>query len=511
VTVAAQTFDLVVAANRLPVDRVVDADGTSTWRRSPGGLVTALESVMRGREAAWVGWAGETGQAAEPFVEDGVYLRPVALSPSELEEYYEGFSNDTLWPIFHDVIVPATFHREWWNTYRTVNQRFAEAIADVAAPGATVWVHDYQLQLVPAMLRAIRPDVRIGWFNHIPFPPVELFAQLPWRRALVEGLLGADFLGFQRAADAGNFLRSCRRLLGMATTADTITFTPPGDDPTARRTVRANAIPISVDFRGLDALSRTPEVMARAAEIRASLGNPKVLMLGVDRLDYTKGIRHRLKAYEELLRDKVIAPPEVTLMQVATPSRERVDAYRQLREEIEGTVGRINGEYSDIGSPAVYYQYHSYPREEMAAMFLAADVMLVTPLRDGMNLVAKEYVTCRHDLGGALVLSEFAGAWHELHQAFICNPHDIEGVKQSIVRAINASEEERRRRMKALRKRVATHDVQRWASRYLEALASAPLRPHRPTRASDKERRGVERANRANQRMSDKASERIAH
>jgi trehalose 6-phosphate synthase len=249
-------------------------------------------------------------------------------------------------------------------------------------------------------------------------------------------------------------------------------------------------------------------VVARAAEIRASLGNPKILMLGVDRLDYTKGIRHRLKAYEELLQDKAIAPPNVTLMQVSTPSRERVDAYRHLREEIERTVGSINGEYSDIGSPAVFYLYQSYPRDEMAAMFLAADVMLVTPLRDGMNLIAKEYVACRHDLGGALVLSEFAGAWHELHQAFICNPHDVEGVKQTIMRAITAPEDERRRRMKALRKRVATHDVQRWATRYLEALASAPARPHRPTRASDEERRGVERANRSNRRALDKASER---
>jgi trehalose 6-phosphate synthase len=507
VTVADPTFDLVVAANRLPVDREVDAEGRSTWRRSPGGLVTAMESVMRGRDAAWVGWAGEPGPAPEPFREDEMHLHPVALSPLEIQKYYEGFSNDTLWPIYHDVIVPASFHREWWNTYRTVNYRFAEAIAKVAAPGATVWVHDYQLQLVPAMVRALRPDVRIGWFNHIPFPPVELFAQLPWRRALVEGLLGADFLGFQRTADAENFLRTCRRLLGMATKGDTVTFTPPGDDLSASRTVRASAIPISVDFQGLEQLARTPEVIARAAEIRASLGDPKILMLGVDRLDYTKGIRHRLKAYDELLADKVIAPPEVTLMQVATPSRERVDAYRLLREEIEGTVGRINGQYSDIGSPAVYYLYHSYPRAEMAAMFLAADVMLVTPLRDGMNLVAKEYVACRHDLGGALVLSEFAGAWHELHQAFICNPHDIEGVKQAIVRAITTSDSDRRRRMKALRKRVANHDVQRWAARYLEALAAAPSKPHRPTLASDQERRGAERANRANQLASDKASE----
>jgi len=508
VTVAGGTFDLVVVANRLPVERVVDASGGGTWQRSPGGLVTALESVMRGRDAAWVGWAGAPGPAAEPVREEGIHLHPVGLSSTEIEEYYEGFSNETLWPIYHDVIVPATFHRAWWNTYRRVNHRFAKAVAEVAAPGATVWVHDYQLQLVPAMVRAIRPDVRIGWFNHIPFPPVELFAQLPWRRALVEGLLGADFLGFQRTPDAENFLRCCRRLLGMTTKADTVTFTPSGNDPFAQRTVRAAAIPISVDFRGLDQLARTPAVAARAAEIRVSLGDPKILVLGVDRLDYTKGIRHRLKAYEELLQDKAIAPPEVMLMQVALPSHERVDAYRHLREEVEGTVGRINGEFSAIGSPAVHYLHHVYPRAEMVAMFLAADVLLVTPLRDGMNLIAKEYVSCRHDLGGALVLSEFTGAWHELHQAFICNPHDIEGLKQSIMCAITAPEDERRSRMKALRKRVGDHDVQRWASRYLEALASAPVRPRWSTRVSDQERRGGERACRANQRASDRASER---
>ena len=508
-TLAGPTFDLVVAANRLPVDLVIDEGGESTWERSPGGLVSAMESVMEGRNAAWVGWAGESGPAPEPFHQAELYLHPVGMTAAEIEEYYEGFSNDTLWPIYHDVIVPASFHRNWWNTYRTVNHRFAQAIAQVAAPGATVWVHDYQLQLVPAMLRAIRPDLRIGWFNHIPFPPVELFAQLPWRRALVEGLLGADFLGFQRTADAENFLRVCRRLLGMSTKGDTVTFTPPGDDP-ARRTVRASAIPISVDFQGLSDLARTPAVLARAAQIRASLGDPEILLLGVDRLDYTKGIRHRLKAYEELLRDKAVTPPDVTLMQVATPSRERVDAYRLLRDELERTVGQINGEYSVLGSTAIHYFHHSYPKDEMAAMFVAADVMLVTPLRDGMNLVAKEYVACRNDLGGALVLSEFTGAWHELHQAFICNPHDIEGVKQTIMRAITAPEDERRRRMKAMRKRVADNDAQRWASRYLDSLASAPLKPHRRTRAKDEELAEAERANRANLRASDRAAERVS-
>jgi trehalose 6-phosphate synthase len=201
-------------------------------------------------------------------------------------------------------MVPASFHRSWWNTYRTVNHRFAQAIVEVAAPGATVWVHDYHLQLVPGMVRSIRPDVRMGWFNHIPFPPVELFAQLPWRRALVEGVLGADFLGFQLTEDADNFLRVCGRLLAMATKGDTVTFTSPGEHPTVR-TVRASAIPISVDFKGLDA-PRAPHRSSRAAQILACLGNPETLMLGVDRLDYTKGIRHRLKAYQELLQDKVV-------------------------------------------------------------------------------------------------------------------------------------------------------------------------------------------------------------
>jgi trehalose 6-phosphate synthase len=407
-----------------------------------------------------------------------MHLRPVPLSEQEIAHYYEGFSNDTLWPIYHDVIVPATFHRYWFTAYEQVNRRFAEAVSEVAAPGATVWVHDYQLQLVPAMVRALRPDVRIGWFDHIPFPPVELFAQLPWRRAVLEGLLGADYLGFQRVADAQNFVRACRQLLGLPTKGDTVTVSRADD----ARSVRASAVPISIDFQGLEALARRPETRQRATEIRESLGNPHTLLLGVDRLDYTKGIGHRIKAYGELLADDQLAPPREVFVQVATPSRERVAAYRELRHEIEGEVGRLNGEFARIGSNAVQYLHHSYPRQEMAALYLAADVLLVTPLRDGMNLVAKEYVTCRYDEGGALVLSEFAGAFHELHQAFVCNPHDIEGLKQTIMQAIQTPAAERRRRMKALRRRVADHDVQRWASRYLEALAAAPAKPVRVPR-----------------------------
>ena len=477
------SFDFVIAANRLPVDRHVAPDGTTTWRTSPGGLVTAMESVMRDREAAWVGWAGFPGEAPEPFDDGSLRLHPVALSAEDVVDYYEGFSNDTLWPLYHDVIVPPTFHRSWWNTYHEVNDRFAAAIAEVAAEGATVWVHDYQLQLVPALLRDRRPDLRIGWFNHIPFPPVELFAQLPWRALVLRGLLGADFLGFQRPDDARNFMRSCRSVLGTTNRGDVVHWQGADDDRlgAAPRSARAASVPISIDASGFQELAESPAVRERAVEIRESLGNPEVVLLGVDRLDYTKGIRHRLRAIGELFEDGEIAPPEVTFVQVATPSRERVEAYRTLREQIEGMVGRINGDFSHLGDTAIHYLHQSYGRDEMAALFQVADVMLVTPLRDGMNLVAKEYVTARGaaDGGGALVLSEFTGAAEEMRSAYLCNPHDITGLKNTILRAIRDSPEEKRRRMTALRRRVRTHDVQRWADDFLKALEAAPGKPAR--------------------------------
>lgn len=455
------SFDLVIAANRLPVDRDTAADGSETWRTSPGGLVTAMDAVMRGRKGAWVGWAGFPGDAPEPFEMDGKYLAPVALSAQEIQDYYEGHSNDTLWPVYHDVIVAPTFRRSWRAAYREVNQRFANRIVELAAPNATVWVHDYQLQLVPQMVRDKRPDVRIGWFNHIPFPAVELFAQLPGREEILEGLLGADFLGFQRTEDAGNFLRSVRHYLGYDVTGETVMV----DD----RKVVARAVPISIDTDSLRELVRTPQVQARAAEIREQMGNPEKILLGVDRLDYTKGIRHRLKAYGELLADGVLDPKRHKLIQVATPSRERVQAYQTLRDQVELSVGRINGDFSSIGHTALTYMHQSFDREEMAAMFAAADIMLVTPLRDGMNLVAKEYVTCCED-SGALVLSEFTGAATELTDAYQCNPHDIAGLKHVIATAINAPEGERVMRMDALRRQVAENTVQVWANTYLDAL-----------------------------------------
>jgi trehalose 6-phosphate synthase len=327
------------------------------------------------------------------------------------------------------------------------------------------------------MLRELRPDVTIGYFHHIPFPAYGLYSQLPWRKQVLEGLLGADVIGFQRVADAGNFARAVRRQLRYDTKASGISV-PMGDGRT--RIALAKAFPISIDAESYAELARSPEVQARAIEIREGLGNPRKILLGVDRLDYTKGIRHRMKAFGELLTDGKIDNSDVTLVQVASPSRERVVAYAQLRDEIELMVGRINGTFDTMGHTAIRYLHHGYPREEMVALFLAADVMLVTALRDGMNLVAKEYVASRIDNRGVLVLSEFAGAADELGSALLINPHDIEGLKESIMRAVEMPGAEQGRRMRSLRRRVFEHDVEAWSQSFVAALDAARRRDRGP-------------------------------
>lgn len=463
------TADVVVVANRLPVDISVDSKGKMSWDRAPGGLVTALAPVMRSRHGAWVGWSGKPDLDVEPFDGDGMHLVPVTLSGEDVKDYYEGFSNGTLWPLYHDVIVDPEFHRAWWNSYDKVNRRFAKAAAEAAAEGATVWIHDYQLQLVPALLRKLRPDVTIGWFNHIPFPPVEIFSQLPWRERVLQGLLGADVIGFQRSWDSENFLRSVKRLTGDKVRGTTVHVQARPKVPT--RQVKVGVYPISIDTAAFDELSRTEKVAKRARQIRAELGNPDVLLLGVDRLDYTKGIRHRLKIMGELLRDHRVKAPEVCLVQVASPSRERVEQYKTLRDEVEVTVGRINGDYSALGRSPIHYLHQTFPVEEMAALYRAADVMLVTSLRDGMNLVAKEFIAAQVDLDGVLVLSEFTGAADDLPQALVMNPHDIEGAKRIVMQAIDMPNDEKRRRMRALRRKVAKEDVAAWADRFFADLA----------------------------------------
>ncbi|HEX2417659.1 MAG TPA: trehalose-6-phosphate synthase [Micromonosporaceae bacterium] len=458
---AASSF--VVVANRLPVDADTTPSGQLMWKRSPGGLVTALHPVMRAEGGTWIGWPGNLSETVPaPFEIDGMRLHPIPVTADELRDYYEGFSNASLWPLYHDAVQHPVFHRHWWDAYVRVNRRFAEAAAQVAADRAIVWVRDYQLQLVPAMLRAARPDLKIGFFLHIPFPPVELYMQLPRRVEILQGLLGADLVGFQRPLAAQNFLRLSRHLLGLRPRANEVEIDG--------RTVRAGAFPISIDVAEIESLASSEAIRTRAKQIRTELGDPQCLMLGVDRLDYTKGIEHRLMAFQELLSEGKLSVPDTVMVQVATPSRERVEHYQVLRENVERQVGRINGDFGKVGVPAVHYLHQSYSRSELAALYTAADVMMVTPLRDGMNLVAKEYVAARVDQAGALVLSEFAGAAGDLRQAFLVNPHDLDGLKDTLLQAVHASPSELTRRIRAMRRHLRAHGVNDWARSFLSAL-----------------------------------------
>jgi trehalose 6-phosphate synthase len=508
---AAGSAEFVVVANRLPVDVDRGPDGELSFKEAPGGLVTALQPILKARKGAWVGWPGSpdiggdgpivlgersdgksgtdersngksgtdersdgksgTDERNDSSDDGGMQLVPVKLSAQEVEEHYEGFSNGSLWPLYHDVIVKPEYHREWWNTYVEVNRRFAETTAETAAEGATVWIQDYQLQLVPRMLRMLRPDLRIGFFLHIPFPPVELFMQMPWRREIIEGVLGADLVGFHLPGGAENFLYLARRLAGYATSKGSVGVRSKfGVVTVGFRSVRVGSFPISIDSAAMATVARTSENKRRARQLRKDLGDPERIMLGVDRLDYTKGIDVRLRAIGELYAEGRLDPERHVFVQVATPSRERVESYRTMRGDIERQVGRINGDYAAVGRPVVHYIHRSVPRTELISYFSAADVMLVTPLRDGMNLVAKEYIACRPDLGGSLVLSEFTGAAAELRQAYLCNPHDLDGVKQAIDSAVHQGAEEGRRRIRAMRRQVLQYDVDLWARSFLETL-----------------------------------------
>jgi len=441
----------VVVANRLPVDLHTAPDGTRTWTPSPGGLVAALSPVLERQQGCWVGWPGIADEAPEPFRTDaGVLLHPVRLTAADFEGFYEGFSNATLWPLYHDLIVTPVYDRDWWAAYRDVNLRFATEVAEVAAEGATVWVQDYQLQLLPGILRQLRPDLRIGFFLHIPFPGADLFRQLPWREEIIRGLCGADLIGFHLDSGVRNFLDLARRS-GVEI-----------DD------AQVGAFPISIDPGSLG----TGEP-GGVEKLRESLGNPTTVILGVDRLDYTKGILQRLLAVEELLESGALDPDQVVLIQIATPSRERIDQYQVARSQVEEAVGRINGRFGSVGHPVVHYLHQSLPKDELRTYYEAADAMLVTPFKDGMNLVAKEYVACHGDGSGALVLSEFAGAAVELHQANLCNPFDLESIKRALATAVTGlaqQPEVMRERMLAMHRQVREHDVTRWADSFLTAL-----------------------------------------
>ncbi len=461
---------LVVVSNRLPVERTADG----LWRAASGGLVAALAPTVEATHGRWIGWDGGEGKPRKrvPRV-DGVPfdLAGVTLSKKEAAGFYYGFSNRTLWPLFHDLSRPPVFDTGWWEAYEAVNRRFARAVLDATGPDDAIWIHDYHLLLAPRMIREERPDALILFFLHIPFPPPEIFRRLPWRDELARGMLGADLIGFHTEAYAENFRR-----VALAS-ASGIGWTAEGELLVEGRAARVGAFPISVDFDSWTELARTPEVEREVAKIRQRLGDRKVI-LGIDRLDYTKGIPERLAAFEDLLEEQPDLRGRAVLIQVAVPSRTRVREYRALKREVEEMVGRINGRFTDheaVRIP-VHYLYRSVSRTRLAALYGAADVALVTPLKDGMNLVAKEYVACRPDEGGALVLSEFAGAARELAPGvLVVNPFDRHAMKESLVRALRLDPGDARRRMRRLRAQVEGASVYHWAASLLERGADAAL------------------------------------
>ncbi len=451
--------NLVVAAHRLPV--AWDED-TGEWSPSPGGLVSALAPVLREQGGVWVGWNGSPGGASKTFRAAGIRNKPVVLSEADIEDHYDGFCNGTVWPLYHDAIRPVEFHRHWWRPHVEVNDRFAQAVARAAGPGGKIWIHDYQLQLVPEMVRRRLPGARIGFFLHIPFPPVDIFERLPWRAQVLEGLLGADYLGFQTRRAVLNFAAAARELAGATGPASALEY--------QGRHIRAQAVPISVDVTQSKAVANSPEAFDISERLKRDLGNPEHIILGVDRLDYTKGIDLRLRAFEVMLQRHPELAGRVSFVQIAVPSREDVGEYQIIRRLVEEMVGRINGRFARAAWTPVHYLYRTFPFPDLVGAYLAADVMLVTPLRDGMNLVALEYVATRRDNTGALILSEFAGAAERLDDALIVNPYDLDGLARALYSAVMMTPEEQGRRMSRLRRSVGRWDVHSWARHNLEAI-----------------------------------------
>ncbi|MGH7719862.1 MAG: bifunctional alpha,alpha-trehalose-phosphate synthase (UDP-forming)/trehalose-phosphatase [Gemmatimonadaceae bacterium] len=459
---------LLVVSNRLPVTVTLDGDAIGVVP-SVGGLATGLRGVHGSSESLWIGWSGveedlavETQHALRDQLAS-LRLVAVPISADELAVFYERISNGVLWPMFHDQLDKLPYIVEGWDVYETVNARFADAVAACYRPGDMIWVHDYHLMRLPALLRARLPDARIGFFLHIPFPNPEIFFALPCRRWLVEGMLGADVIGFHTRRYRGHFTGTLRRLFGLEMTNETIDY--------ERRRVHLGVFPMGVDAATFAQRAGERDVAAEMLRLRADR-NVR-LLVGIDRLDYSKGLPRRLLALERLLERRPEWRERVRLVQVAVPSREGIAAYQRVRQTVEEFVGHINGRFATHRWAPVRYLYHSVPDTVLSALYRAADVLLVTPLRDGMNLVAKEFVASRTDGDGVLVLSEFAGAADELTRALIVNPYDVDGMAETINTALTMPREERRERMQAMRDHVMTHDVAAWAERFLTQLRTA--------------------------------------
>ncbi len=442
----------------------------SGWRPADGGLVTALRPILEARPGYWIGWDGGAEGAPSSLPDWTAELVPISLSRRQVEGYYHGFANRTLWPLFHGFGDRVRIDRRWWRDYREANELFGEAALAVAPPGSLLWVHDYQLACLPRILRSAGAVQPIGFFLHIPFPAPELFARLPFRDQLLDGLLGADVVSFQTEEFRENFTRTVLRLRADAKLdGDRIVLD-------GGRTVRTAAHPISIDAASLRRQAAGKGVERTLARFRRQFEGRRVL-IGVDRLDYTKGIVERLRAIELLLENRRDLAGRVSFLQIAVPSRGDIREYRDLRSQVEELVGRINGRFTIPGADVpVHYLHRGVSSERLLAYYRLADTCVAAPLRDGMNLVAKEFVVSQAAGGerGTLVLSEFAGAAEELREALTCNPFDVEGFAGTLELALELDEEDRRWRMQRLARQVAAHDVFGWLEREVRALERVP-------------------------------------
>ena len=470
---------LIVVSNRLPV--VLESDG-GRWRAKPGsgGLVTALLPVLRDRGGMWIGWPGTSDEhagldeALAAVAHDAGYaLRAVPLNHDEVEKFYQGFANEIIWPLFHDLHSLCNFDPAYWHTYTEVNHRYARIVAENTRPGDFIWVHDYHLMSVAAELRRLGHASRLAFFLHIPFPSLDIFLKLPWRFHILRALLEYDLVGFQTLRDRRNFVQCVRALF------DDVAVHGKGQVLTLRANgheLRIGSFPISIDYQAFARHAADPEVTALAATLRDALPN-RQLILGVDRLDYTKGIPHRLEAFRNALTYYPDLHERVTLIQVVVPSREDIPQYHELKTDIERLVGEINGQFTRPGGwVPVHYVFRSLRRADLLAYYRAAQIALVTPLKDGMNLVAKEYCACSIEEECVLILSEFAGAAAQMQKgALLVNPYDIEGVADAIVRAFHMPAEERRARMRRLRRGVREQDIFWWVDSFLRAAIAKDL------------------------------------
>jgi len=456
---------LLIVSNRLPLT-IQEKKGDLHVEPSVGGLATGLSSWYKSSNSIWIGWAGigrkkikgEKDIMARLLSEN---CHPVSLSQQDVEAYYHGFCNRTIWPLFHYFPLYAEYSEDFWQAYERVNTAFANVVAGIARPNDIIWIHDYHLMLLPKLLRERLPKATIGFFLHIPFPSFEIFRLLPWRKQILEGLLGADLAGFHTYDYTGHFLDSVHRLLGYEVAM--------GQTTVADRVVRADAFPMGINYEQFSSVAQDPQAQAERKRFHKKLGDCRVI-LSVDRLDYTKGIPQRLEAFSLFLDRNPKFVRKVILVLLVVPSRTRVEHYIQLKKQLDGLVGEINGKYGTIGWMPVWYLYRSLPFHPLAALYSLADVALVTPLRDGMNLVAKEYTTTKTDGKGVLILSETAGAAQELGEAIIINANNQEEIVQALEKALEMPEQEQIERNRIMQKRLRRYDVVRWANEFMDKL-----------------------------------------